>query len=135
MIDLNREISILQSRAAAPSINQLRDVIGRLAATIEEENHVLAERRELSLDPLIYKKSQLLLELMRAQKSCSPDFIKLNLGTEIRQLKSLMDANQQLLSVHLAAARDVSNTILDVLRHNESDGTYAGTAHMGRGIQ
>ena len=135
MMDLNREISILQAKTAAPSINQLRDVIGRLAATIEEENHVLADRRELSLDPLIYEKSQLLLELMRAQKSVSPDFIKLNLAGEIRQLKSLMDANQQLLSVHLAAARDVSNTILDVLRHNESDGTYAGTAHMGRSIQ
>ena len=135
MMDLNREISMLQAKTAAPSINQLRDVIGRLVATIEEENHVLAERRELSLDPLVYKKSQLLLELMRAQKSCSPDFIRLNLAGEIRQLKSLMDANQQLLSVHLAAARDVSNTILDVLRHNESDGTYAGTAHMGRGVQ
>jgi hypothetical protein len=135
MIDLNREISILQAKTVSPSINQLRDVIGRLVATIEEENHVLAERRELSLDPLIYKKSQLLLELMRAQKGCSPDFIKLNLGKEILELKSLMEANQQLLSVHLAAARDVSNTILDVLRHNESDGTYAGTAHMGRGIQ
>jgi len=135
MIDLNREIAMLQAKTAAPSINQLRDVIGRLVATIEEENHVLAERRELSLDPLIYKKSQLLLELMRAQKSCSADFIRLNLAGEIRQLKSLMDANQQMLSVHLAAARDVSDTILDVLRHNESDGTYAGTAQMGRGIQ
>ncbi len=135
MMDLNREISILQSRAAPPNINQLRDVIGRLAATIEEENYVLAERRELSLDALIYKKSQLLLELMRAQKSCSPDLIKFNLGTEIRQLKALMDVNQQALSVHLAAARDVSNTILDVLRHNESDGTYAGAAYRGRGLQ
>ncbi len=135
MIDLNREISILQSKAALPGINQLRDVIGRLAATIEEENYVLTERRELSLDGLIYKKSQLLLELMRAQKSCSPDFIRLNLGKEIRQLRSLMEVNQQLISVHLAAARDVSNTILDVLRHNESDGTYAGTSQMSRGIQ
>jgi hypothetical protein len=135
MMDLNREILILQSKAAAPSINQLRDVIGRLAATIEEENHVLAERRELSLDPLIYKKSQLLLELMRAQRSCSPDYIRLNLGSEIRQLRSLMETNQQLISIHLAAAREVSNTILDVLRHNESDGTYAGTAQMSRGIQ
>lgn len=135
MMDLNHEISILQPKNISPNINQLRDVIGRLVATIEEENYVLAERRELSLDGLIYKKSQLLLELMRAQKSCSPEFIKLNLGKEIRQLRSLMEANQQLLSVHLAAARDVSNTILDVLRHNESDGTYAGTAHMGRGIQ
>ena len=135
MIDLNREIAILQSRAAPPNISQLRDVIGRLVATIEEENHILAERRELSLDPLIYKKSQLLLELMRAQKSCNPDLIKFNLGTEIRQLKSLMDVNQQALSVHLAAAREVSNTILDVLRHNESDGTYAGAAYRGRGLQ
>jgi hypothetical protein len=135
MTGLNRGIAIVHSNAASPSINQLRDVIGRLAATIEEENYILSERRELSLDPLIYKKSQLLLELMRAQKSCSPDFVKFNLETEIRQLRSLMDANQQLLSVHLAAARDVSNTILDVLRHNESDGTYAGTAYLGRGIQ
>ncbi|MEQ1522492.1 MAG: hypothetical protein ABL936_14570 [Aestuariivirga sp.] len=135
MIDLNREISILQSRAAPPNINQLRDVIGRLAATIEEENYILAERRELSLDGLIYKKSQLLLELMRAQKSCNLDLIKFNLGKEIRQLKSLMDVNQQALSVHLAAAREVSNTILDVLRHNESDGTYAGAAYRGRGLQ
>ena len=135
MIDLNREISILQSRAAPPNINQLRDVISRLAATIEEENYILAERRELSLDGLIYKKSQLLLELMRAQKSCNPDLIKFNLGPEICQLKALMDVNQQALSVHLAAARDVSNTILDVLRHNESDGTYAGAAYRGRGLQ
>lgn len=121
--------------ASSPSINQLRDVIGRLSAIIEEENYILAERRELSLDALIHKKSQLLLELMRAQKSCGPEFIRFNLEREIRQVGVLMKANQQLLSVHLAAARDVSNTILEVLRHNESDGTYAGHAHMGRGIQ
>lgn len=135
MNGLNRAVPGGQSGASSPSINQLRDVIGRLSATIEEENYILAERRELSLDSLIYKKSQLLLELMRAQKSCGPEFIRFNLEREIRQFKSLMQANQQLLSVHLTAARDVSNTILDVLRHNESDGTYAGTTYMGRGIQ
>ena len=124
-----------QSGFSPPSVSQLRDVIGRLVATIEEENHILEERRELSLDPIIYKKSQLLLELMRAQKSCSLEFIKSNLEKDIRQFKSVMDANQQLLSVHLTAARDVSNTILDVLRQNDSDGTYAGSARVGRGIQ
>ena len=71
------------------------------------------------LNSLIYKKSQLLLELMRAQKSCSPEFIRFNLEREVRQVKSLMEVNQKLLSVHLTAARDVSNTILEVLRHNE----------------
>jgi hypothetical protein len=131
----NRPGAVVSTAVSSPNINQLRDVIGRLSTAIEEENHVLAERRELSLDPLIHKKSQLLLELMRAQKSCSPEFIKRNLEREVRQVKSLMDVNQKLLSVHLAAARDVSNTILDVLRHNESDGTYAGTARMGRAMQ
>jgi flagellar biosynthesis/type III secretory pathway chaperone len=135
MKNLNTGSPTGQSGFSPPSVSQLRDVIGRLVATIEEENHILEERRDLSLDPIIYKKSQLLLELMRAQKSCSLEFIKSNLEKDIRQFKSVMDANQQLLSVHLAAARDVSNTILDVLRQNDSDGTYAGSARMGRGIQ
>ena len=135
MKNLNAGSPMGQSGFSPPSVSQLRDVIGRLVATIEEENHILEERRELSLDPIIYKKSQLLLELMRAQKSCSLEFIKSNLEKDIRQFKSVMDANQQLLSVHLTAARDVSNTILDVLRQNDSDGTYAGSARVGRGIQ
>ena len=131
----NRAVAAGPAAASSPTINQLRDVMGRLSTTIEEENHVLAERRDLSLDSLIYKKSQLLLELMRAQKGCGPEFVKLNLEREVRKVKSLMEVNQKLLSVHLAAARDVSNTILEVLRHNESDGTYAGTAYMGRAMQ
>ncbi len=135
MIGSNRVPAAALAAAPSPNINQLRDIINRLSATLEEENYVLAERRDLSLDALIYKKSQLLLELLRAQKSCNPEFIRSNLEREVRQVKSLMEVNQKLLSVHLAAARDVSNTILDVLRYNESDGTYAGTAQPGRGMQ
>jgi flagellar biosynthesis/type III secretory pathway chaperone len=118
-----------------PNVVQLRDVIGRLVTTIEEENFILGNQRELSLDSIIYKKSQLLLELMRAQRGCSPEFLKANLEKDIRKFKALMDINQQLLSVHLAAAREVSNTILDVLRQNESDGTYGSSKSIGRGIQ
>lgn len=120
---------------SSPNANQLRDVIGRLITTIEEENHILEKQREMSLDSIIYKKSQLLLELMRAQKGCSPDFLKANLEKDIRKVKSVMNVNQQLLSVHLTAAREVSNTILEVLRQNDSDGTYASSARVGRGIQ
>jgi hypothetical protein len=118
-----------------PNANLLRDVIGRLVTVIEEENQILAIRRDQPLDAVIQKKSQLLLELMRAQRSYSPEFIKAHFEKDIRRFKSLMDANQQLLSVHLAAAREISNAILDALRHNESDGTYAGAVHAGRGIQ
>ncbi|MGB8314569.1 MAG: hypothetical protein WCE69_08795 [Aestuariivirga sp.] len=135
MTGLNRGFSPANTGATSASIGQLRDVLGRLTATIEEENYILSERRELSLDPLIYKKSQLLLELMRAQRSCGPDFIKFGLEDEMHRFRSLLSANQELLSIHLSAAREVSNTILDVLRHNESDGTYAGCSPVGRGIQ
>ena len=135
MTGLNRGFSPANPGATSASIVQLRDVLGRLTATIEEENYILSERRELSLDSLIYKKSQLLLELMRAQKSCGPNIIKSGLENEMRRFRSLLAANQELLSIHLSAAREVSNTILDVLRHNESDGTYAGCSPVGRGIQ
>jgi hypothetical protein len=131
----NPGTSIGEPAASSPGVNQLREVIVRLVAAIEEENHILAERRELSLDSIIYKKSQLLLELMRAQKSCGEDHIKSFLGHDIRRFKNLMSVNQRLLSVHLTAAREVSNTILDVLRQNDSDGTYAGSAYVSRGIQ
>jgi flagellar biosynthesis/type III secretory pathway chaperone len=120
---------------SSPNVVQLRDVLGRLVTTIEEENFILEKQRELSLDAIIYKKSQLLLELMRAQRGCSPEFLKANLEKDIRKFKVLLDINHQLLSVHLAAAREVSNTILDVLRQNESDGTYGSSKTFGRGIQ
>jgi hypothetical protein len=120
---------------SSPNVAQVRDVLGRLVSTIEEENKILNEQRELSLDPIIHRKSQLLLELMRAQKNCSAETMKSCLETEIRNFKRIMNANQQLLSVHLAAAKEVSNTILDVLRQNDSDGTYASTPNSGRGLQ
>jgi hypothetical protein len=124
-----------QPAAFSPGASQLRDVIARLVAAIEEENHILAERRESPLEPIIHKKSQLLLELMRAQKSCGGDIAKPLLEKDIRGFKMLMGVNQRLLSVHLTAARDVSNTILDALRQNDSDGTYAGSAYASRKTQ
>jgi hypothetical protein len=114
-------------------VQQFRDVFARLTSTLEEENYILQDRRELSLDAIIHKKSQLLLELMRAQKTCSPDAIRSKLAAELRDFKALMWANQRLLSVHLTAAKDVSNTILDALRQNHSDGTYEGSSYISRG--
>ena len=112
---------------------QLRDVFAKLTSTLEEENYILQERRDLSLDAIIHKKSQLLLELMRAQKACSPDAIASRLAGELRDFKVLMRANQRLLSFHLTAAKDVSNIILDALRQNHSDGTYEGSRYLSRG--
>ncbi len=135
MSNLAAKTQVASLSFTSPHLNQLRDVINRLVATVEEENTILVQQRQTSLDSIIQRKSQLLLELMRAQKNCSIENIKASLGGEIAKFKSLMDANQRLLSVHLAAARDVSNTILDALRQNDSDGTYAVASAYGREYQ
>jgi flagellar biosynthesis/type III secretory pathway chaperone len=103
---------------------QLRDVMRRLMSVLDEENALLAEARDESLDPVIQKKSQLLLELMRAEKALGAERLAPPLLLEVHALKQAMQQNQKLLSLHLTAARDISDTIVTALRQHESDGTY-----------
>jgi cytosine/adenosine deaminase-related metal-dependent hydrolase len=103
----------------------LDDIITRLTAVIQEENRILAEDREKSLESLIQKKSQLLLELLRIQKALG-DMPRTDLKRQLESLRAVMEANQRLLSIHLSAAREISETILEALRQNDSDGTYEG---------
>lgn len=103
----------------------LDDIIMRLTAVIQEENRILAEDREKSLESLIQKKSQLLLELLRIQKTLG-DMPRTDLKGQLESLRAVMEANQRLLSIHLSAAREISETILEALRQNDSDGTYEG---------
>jgi flagellar biosynthesis/type III secretory pathway chaperone len=105
----------------------LGDVIMRLTAVIEEENRVLTEDREKSLQSLIHKKSQLLLELLRIQKTLGEPS-GADVKHQLEALRWIMDANQRLLSIHLSAAREISETILEAMRQNESDGTYEACA-------
>lgn len=115
-------------RANPNSVAQFRDVISRLVATLGEENRILDERQSYSLDIIVQRKSQLLLELMRAHKVMHPDVAKEFLRTDIKNLKLALVENQEKLAVHYAAAKDITEVILEVLRDNESDGTYANTS-------
>ncbi len=101
----------------------LSDIIVRLTSVIEEENRVLTEDREKSLESHIHKKSQLLLELLRIQKTLG-EMPRIDLRHQLEGLRAVMEANQRLLSIHLSAAREISETIMEALRQNDSDGTY-----------
>jgi hypothetical protein len=103
----------------------LEDVIVRLTAVLEEENRRLTEQREASLESLIHKKSQLLLELLRIQKALMPTQHR-DVTGKLKALRLAMEANRRLLSIHLSAAKEISDTILEALRQDESDGTYDG---------
>jgi hypothetical protein len=113
----------------------LGDIIARLTSVIEEENRLLTEQREKSLDALILKKSQLLLELLRVQKSLAVTLPHPELAAGFQTLRAVMEANQRLLSIHLSAAKEISDTILDALRQNESDGTYGSRIALPGGLQ
>ena len=105
---------------------QLADIVSRLILVVEEENRILAQNVSQSLDSTIHKKSQLLLELMRFQKSAPVVHQPPGNLQVLGKLKSALAGNQRLLSVHLAAARDITETLLEALRQGESDGTYGG---------
>lgn len=119
----------LQAQPAAID-RQLSDIISRLLRAIEEENHMLAERQGQSLDALIQKKSQLLLELLRVQKTISPETLHPLSRQLLRTLREALEANKRLLAINLAAAKEITDTILEALRLSESDGTY-GSAFGG----
>lgn len=119
----------MQQYAAPMGIDRLLgDVAGRLLRVIEDENRLLTERQGQSLDASIQKKSQLLLELLRLQKSCNASALLPASQQLLKSLRDALDANRRLLEMHLAAAREVTDTILDALRQGESDGTYGASA-------
>lgn len=124
----------MHAETAATALDrQLADVVTRLLRVLEEENQLLERRKDVSLDPLIQKKSQLLLELIRLQKT--QDLARAHpLSREaLKQLRAALDRNQHNLKINLAAAREVTETILEALRQGESDGTYGSgiAGHYG----
>jgi flagellar biosynthesis/type III secretory pathway chaperone len=113
-------------------LSQLREIVARLIVVLDEENQVLESNKDISLEPMIQKKGQLLLELMRAQKHMRPDMVRTEIRTDILRLRHAMSVNKQKLAIHFAATKDITDSLLDVLRQNESDGTYVGWSKDGR---
>ena len=117
--------NILILKAGPTNVAKFRDLVSRLILTLKDENKILDQQQSYSLDMIVQRKSQLLLELMRANKALQPSMAREFLQSDIENLRSALNENQQKLSIHYAAAKDITNVILEVLRDNESDGTYA----------
>jgi hypothetical protein len=113
-------------------VAQLRDIIARLTAIVTEENSMLESDHGVSLESIIQKKGQLLLELMRSQKNIQPDVLRTHLRHDLFVLRNVMAENKRKLTVHYSAAKDITDSILDVMRYNESDGTYQGWSPGGQ---
>ncbi|QIG49911.1 flagellar protein FlgN [Nordella sp. HKS 07] len=113
--------------SVSPLSGALNEVVERIGAIIEAETEALRERRVVDLQEFNNRKSRGLLDLMRAVRAL--DGGRPDAGTAVRleALRTKLAANQAALSVHLAAAREITTLVAQTIRDGESDGTYSNS--------
>jgi len=124
---LNQPAVVLPSISASSFGN----ILARLNSVIDEETTALNQRRIGELSTFTVKKNQLLFELTRALKALPADEAWRSHGLQLKELRWRLDANQKLLGIHLDAAREVSQTIIEAIRLADSDGTYVPGRKLG----
>lgn len=107
--------------------------LDRLEEVLDAETAAL-RNRDLSVvsEANTRKKSQILLELTRLAKSTpsnEKDLLRLS------RISAKLDDNMNLLGIHLAASKDISLSLSEVIAKSQSDGTYDAVSAGGRGLR
>ncbi len=102
----------------------IADLLDRLQAVLVEETAVLRGVPPAQLAVHTMRKNQLMLELLRARRTCSDADIRHRHADRLAQLRAALAENRGLLETHLAATREVSSMIVTAIREADSDGTY-----------
>lgn len=98
--------------------------IQRLEEIVDQETLALKTRKAVNLKEFNDRKSQALLELTRSLRHMQGAESDPTLAARVGTLKAKLVLNQAALNVHLEAVREISNSLADVIRHADSDGTY-----------
>ena len=98
--------------------------IQRLEEIVDQETLALKTRKAINLKEFNDRKSQALLELTRSLRHMQGAESDPALAARVGTLKAKLVLNQAALNVHLEAVREISNSLADVIRHADSDGTY-----------
>jgi hypothetical protein len=99
-------------------------LIERLSDLLERETGGLKSYSITELKELNHRKSQCLLELMRASRSLEGQPQSRALEDRLKALRQAVDRNQAALATHVDAMKEIATIISDALRNSESDGTY-----------
>ncbi len=124
------EFGLVDGRIEAASSGQQTPVaftlslIDRLEDLLERETGGLKSYSIAELKELNHRKSQCLLELMRASRSLEGQPQSRALVERLSTLRSTVDRNQAALQIHVDAVKEIATIISDTLRDTESDGTY-----------
>jgi hypothetical protein len=99
--------------------------IDRVEQVIDQETQELRNHRATDLREFNNRKSQGLLELSRAMRGLGEAGRDRRLQGRLVQLRAKIENNLSVLSMHLAAAQEVSAIIARAIQDAESDGTYS----------
>lgn len=109
----------------SPAAQAALAVAGRLEALLREEIGLLRGASVETLRQMNHRKSQCLLELSRAARALGDEPAPPELAAGLDRLKQVVSDNQDTLSTHIVAVRDIAGLIAEVMQAHESDGTYA----------
>lgn len=100
-------------------------IVDRLEATIAEENAALQAQRHSEIPIYTRQKRQSFLELHRIIHAIEGTIPSQSILQRLTAFRTRVEDNERLLHRHMQAVQGVANTIVQVMRDFESDGTYS----------
>ena len=109
----------------------LETIIQRLEEVVDQETAALRSRKPVDLKEFNDRKSHALLDLSRALRQVQTSGTnQARLKDRLAQLRAKLEVNRRVLQMHLEAVREVSTTLADAIREQDSDGTYSPSVRM-----
>ena len=103
----------------------LVDALDRVEQVIDAETVALRGLKVVDLRDFNNRKSRGLLDLTRAIRALDGAELDAVASARLKILRAKLEANQAALSMHLSAAREITQTVARAIRDAESDGTYS----------
>jgi hypothetical protein len=101
------------------------ETIDRVEAIVDAETAALKEFKTIDLREFNNRKSQALLELMRATRNLGGAKLDAHAASRVATLRTKLETNLALLNTHLKAAKEITGLVAETIRASESDGTYS----------
>ncbi len=123
--------SAVAERAKPVSSAAIEVVIQRLEEVVDQETAALKSRKAVDLKDFNDRKSHALLDLTRALRHMpAGGASQAHLKGRLADLRAKLEVNRRVLQMHLEAVREVSTTLADAIREQDSDGTYSPSVRM-----
>ncbi len=109
--------------AVSDVVTAIESAIERLEQVVDEENAALGRHEPVDLAEIAKRKSHSLLELTRRARALPPGSDAV-LRNRLDTLRDKLVQNRDILGLHVAAVREISDLMASVLGEADSDGTY-----------